>query len=89
VLPYRDAPTRLDPESADAVYSALLTLESALIDFRRDCALLTETTQRNDPAAGAAALARLCATTKTITSAYVKLKRHTREDDRAAGRGPS
>jgi hypothetical protein len=88
VLPYREAPTRLDPESADAVYSALLTLESALIDLRRDYALLTETSQRNDPAAGAPALARICATVKVLASAYVTLKRHTVEDDRVAGRGP-
>jgi hypothetical protein len=76
------------PEGTDVVCDALLSLESALIDFRRDYARLTATSQRNDPSAAAPALARLCVTLKVLTSAYVTLKRRTIEGDRATGRGP-
>jgi hypothetical protein len=89
VLPqHQSAPTPFEAEDGDAVYHALLSLESALIDFRRDYALLSETSQRKDLAMGATALARICATIKIIAFAYATLKRHTIEDDRSAGRGP-
>jgi hypothetical protein len=77
----------LKPEDADAIYHGLLSLESALIEFRRDYTRLAATSQRDDHAARASALARICATIKGITSAYVTLKRHTMEVDRAASRG--
>jgi hypothetical protein len=70
----------------DEIFNALLTLESSLIELRREFASFTEATSKNLPSQGLAAITNICRVRDAIATSVMTLMPYVADADRIAGR---